>query len=129
MLDFNPLFEFSRTHCIAICAFLVPANLLLTLQTLIVTGLRRPPVQVRQSAILACLPALIMIAHVWTWFMVGVIMAPTYILLALGSICLGINFWAMTHSSSMVALLQTLYRIGLRFWQELSTPDRKINQG
>lgn len=129
MLDFNPLFEFSRTHCIAICAFLVPTNLLLTLQTLILTGLRRPPVQVRQAAILACLPALIMMAHVWTWLIIGVIMAPTYILLALGSVCIGLNVWAMTHSSSMARLLQSLYRFGLKCWQQLATPERKINQG
>ena len=105
MFDFNTLFEFSRTNCVAICAFLVPANLLFTSQTMIVTGLRRPQVQVRQAAVLACIPALVMVFHVFTWLMIGVVMAPTYILLALGSICLGINFWALVHSPSMVRFL------------------------
>jgi asparagine N-glycosylation enzyme membrane subunit Stt3 len=122
MFDFNTLFEFSRTNCIAICAFLVPANLLLTLQTMIFTGLRRPQVQVRQAALLACIPALVMMLHVYTWFMVGVVMAPTYILLWLGITCMGINLWAITHSQSMVGLLTALFLM-LPF--ELSASLRK----
>lgn len=109
MFDFNTLFEFSRANCVAICAFLVPANLLCTLQTIVFTGLRRPKFKVRQAAVLACLAALVMVLHVYTWFMIGVVMAPTYILLTLGSICLGINFWAITHPQSMVRLLTNLF--------------------
>lgn len=108
MFDLNTIFEFSRTNCVAICAFLVPANLLLTLQTIILTTLRRPQVQVRQAAILACIPAVVMVLHVFTWLMIGVVMAPTYILLWLGSTCLVINLWAITNSQSMVRLLQAL---------------------
>ncbi|HEY9711175.1 MAG TPA: hypothetical protein V6D48_23405, partial [Oculatellaceae cyanobacterium] len=77
MFDFNNLFEFSRTNCIALCAFLVPANLFFTLRTVIFTGLGRPQVQVRQAAVLACIPALVMVLHVFTWLMIGVVMAPT----------------------------------------------------
>ena len=109
MFDFNTLFEFSRANCVAICAFLVPANLLFTLQTLIFTGLGRPQIQVRQAAVLACIPALVMVLHVYTWFLIGVVMAPTYILLWLGSTCLGINLWAISHSQSMVRLLRALF--------------------
>lgn len=108
MLDFNTLFEFSRTNCVTICAFLVPANLLFTLQTIIFTGLERPQKQVRQVALLACIPALVMVLHVWTWWAIGVVKAPTYILLLLASTCLGINFWAIFHPQSMVRLLQAL---------------------
>lgn len=122
MLDFNALFEFSRAHCIAICAFLVPANLLLTLRTIVFTALSRPPVQVRQSAVLACIPALVMILHVWTWFLIGVVMAPTFILLWLASTCLGINLWAITYPQTMVRLLSALFMM-LPF--ELSTSLRK----
>jgi asparagine N-glycosylation enzyme membrane subunit Stt3 len=122
MLDFNALFEFSRANCIAICAFLVPANLLLTLRTIVFTGLSRPQVQVRQAAVLACIPALVMILHVWTWFLIGVIMAPTFILLWLASTCLGINFWAITYPQSLVRLLSALF-VMLPF--ELSTSLRK----
>jgi len=109
MLDFNPLFEFSRAHCVAICAFLVPANLLFTLLTLVFVGLGRPQVQVRQAALLAWIPALVMIFHVFTWFIIGVVMAPTYILLWLGSTCLGLNFWAITHPQTLVGLFQGVF--------------------
>ncbi|HEY9636692.1 MAG TPA: hypothetical protein V6D14_25055 [Coleofasciculaceae cyanobacterium] len=106
MLDFNALIEFSSANCVAICAALVPANLLLTLQTMVFTGLRRPQAQVRQVALLACLPALVMVLHVLTWWMIGVVMAPTYILLWLASICLGINVWAIAHPQSLAGLLR-----------------------
>ena len=109
MFDFNALFEFSRVNCIAICAFLVPANLLFTLQTMILTGLRRPQRQVLAAAGLACIPALVMIFHVFTWWMVGVVMAPTFILLALASTCLSINCWAVAHPQSMSRLLRALF--------------------
>ncbi len=109
MFDLNALFEFSRANCIAICAFLVPANLLLTVRTLIFTGLRRPQVQVKQAAILACIPALVMVLHVCTWLMIGVVMAPTYILFWLASTCLGINFWAIAYPQSLLRLLKTLF--------------------
>lgn len=108
MFDFSTLFEFSRTNCLAICAFLVPANLLFTLQTMIFTGLRRPQPQVRQAAMLACLPALVMVFHVFTWWMIGVVMAPTFILLGLASTCLSINFWAIAHPQSMAYFLRAL---------------------
>lgn len=109
MFDFNTLLEFSRTNCVAICSFLVPANLLLTLQTIILTGLRRPQSQIRLAVILACIPALVMVFHVWTWFMIGVVMAPTFILLWLATTCLGLNFWALTQPQSMANLLTALF--------------------
>ena len=109
MFDLNTLSELSRTHCITICTFLVPANLLATLLTLILVGLGRPQRQLNQAAGIAIIPAIAIIFHVFTWFAVGVVMAPTYILLFLGSICLGINFWAIAHSLSMMRLLRVLY--------------------
>lgn len=99
MFDFNPLFEFSRSHCIAICAVLVPVNLLATLQTLIFVSLHRPQIQIQQSAGAATVCALVMILHVLTWFMIGVIMLPTYVLLFLGSVCLGLNLWAVIRTA------------------------------
>ena len=128
MFDFNPLFEFSRTNCIAMCAFLVPANLFFTLRTIIFTGLRRPQFQVRQAAVLACIPALVMVLHVFTWLMIGVVMAPTYILFALGSICLGINFWAIAHSQSMVRFLRGLWALILGHWQRTTGKWQGIHE-
>lgn len=109
MIDLNSLSEFSRANCIALCAFLVPANLLLTLYVLVISALGRPQVQINRAAAIACIPAIVMILHVWTWFAVGVVMPPTYILLFLGTLCLSINGWAMAHSSSMARLLRSLW--------------------
>lgn len=111
MLDFNPIFEFSRINCVAICAFLVPVNLLFTLQTLILAGMNRPKNQVRFSALVACLPAMAMVLHVCTWLMIGVVMAPTFILWGLGTTCLVLNIWTITHSLSMTSLLRHLFTV------------------
>ncbi|MDF5711808.1 MAG: hypothetical protein PUP90_30050 [Nostoc sp. S4] len=88
MFDLNTLAEFSRGNCVAICTFLVPANLLFTILTIILTVLRRPSHQVWQSAAIACFFASVMILHVYTWFSIGVVMAPTYILMWLAITCL-----------------------------------------
>ncbi|MEG4344648.1 hypothetical protein QUB70_15320 [Microcoleus sp. A003_D6] len=106
MLDFNTVTEFSYTYCIGICAFLVPANLLTTLQTAILTGLNRPRIQVWASAVVASIWATAMIFHVFTWFAIGVVMPPTYILLVMGITCLTINVWAIAHPASMMQLIR-----------------------
>ncbi|WP_414526531.1 hypothetical protein [Nodularia chucula] len=95
MLDFNALAEFSRSNCISICAFLVPANIITSLVTVILTVLHRPMHQVWKAAGLASIFAVIMIFHVFTWFMIGVVMLPTYILLSLAISCLLTNFVAI----------------------------------
>lgn len=104
---FDILFEFSRSNCISICGFLVPANLLLTLQTMVLVALFRPQVQIRQAVVVACIPALVMVFHVFTWFAIGVVMAPTFILLWLASTCLVINFCAIAYPQSMARFLRS----------------------
>ncbi|MCE2720888.1 MAG: hypothetical protein ACK6A9_19295 [Dolichospermum sp.] len=96
MLELNTLAEFSRNNCIGICAFLVPANILTTLLTMILVFLNRPLGQVWISTGLACLFASIMVLHVYTWFMIGVVMTPTYILLSLAVTCLLTNVLLIT---------------------------------
>lgn len=108
MPDFNSLFEFSRTYCIAICAVLVPANLLATLQTMLFVWFRRPVGQVYCMATVASLYALLVILHVITWLTIGVVMLPTYILSFLGCFCLLVNFSAVliaTHRPSSILKL------------------------
>ncbi len=95
MLDLNTLTEFSRANCVSICAFLVPANLLTTLLTIILTVQHRPSRQVWQAAGIASTFALVMVMHVYTWFMIGVVMAPTYILLSLAITCCLANLTAI----------------------------------
>ncbi|MDJ0733809.1 MAG: hypothetical protein QNJ47_06925 [Nostocaceae cyanobacterium] len=95
MLDLNYLAEFSRTNCVAICAFLVPANLLATLLTMILTGICRPLYQIWQAAVIASFFAFVMMLHVYSWFAIGVVMLPTYILLSLAITCVLINLGAI----------------------------------
>jgi hypothetical protein len=108
MFNMNLLFEFSRDRCIAICALMVPANLLLTLRTVLLVGQLHPQVQVQQAMVTASFFASIMLLHVFSWFVVGVVMAPTYILLTLACVCLSLNLWAIAHPASMNQLLKAL---------------------
>lgn len=91
MLDFHTLSEFSRTNCIGICTFLVPANILTTVLTITLAVINRPSLQIWQAASVAGIFATLMILHVYTWFMVGIVLAPTYILLGLAITCLIAN--------------------------------------
>lgn len=111
MLDLNPLFEFSRANCVAICAFLVPANLISTVTTLTFTALGRSFQQIFLTAGIAALFSGIMVLHVLTWFLVGVVMMPTFILLALGSVCLVINLWAVFRPTQLAGLLHAIVKI------------------
>lgn len=114
MFNLHYLCEFSRLNCVAICAFLVPANLVATLQTMILVGRHRPLVQLVPAIIMAIALAAVMILHVFTWFMIGVVMVPTYILLTLGSVCLTINLWAIAHPTSMRQLLREVWLLASR---------------
>ncbi len=97
MIEFHTLAEFSRANCIAICAFLVPANLIATLLTIILAVLGRPSHQIWQAAGFASILAFVMVSHVYTWFAIGVVMAPTFILLSLAVTCLLINSGAIVY--------------------------------
>lgn len=109
MLDFNPLFEFSRSNCIAICAFLVPANLLATSQTMVMVWRCRPLSEIGLMAIVSSLYATIMLLHVMTWFIIGVVQIPTFVLTGLAAVCLLTNsalaawsFWGDNRRSGTV---------------------------
>lgn len=104
MFDFNTLAEISRANCISICAVLVPANLIATLLAIIPIFLRYPLIKVWKAAGIGSILAVLMICHVFTWFMIGIVMAPTYILLCLGSICLFTNIVAIAYSYNSLYL-------------------------
>jgi hypothetical protein len=126
MIDFHPLFEFSRANCIAICGFLVPANLLTTLQTMILTGLGRPQRKVWVSAGIASICALVMVLHVFTWFAIGVVMAPTYILLCLGTTCLAINFCCVVYPLSTQRFFRALYSFASGTLRQVTAKQFKL---
>jgi hypothetical protein len=111
MIDLAPLFEFSCSHCTIICAVLVPANLLATLQTMILAALDRPSQQIGLMAGVAGCYAAVMVLHVAIWFWIGVIMPPTFILLALALVCLGINSGLTYHPEKMAELVRWGYPI------------------
>ena len=80
---------------------------------MIFTALRLPQAWVWQAAGVGSIFAIVMILHVFTWFVVGVVMAPTYILLWLGSSCLFTNFGAIfLHKRLMqVELRRSLFQL------------------
>jgi hypothetical protein len=89
------LAEFSRIHCVSICAFLIPANLLATALTLGLSFVQAPTRQISAAAGLATLLALTLFLHVGTWFSIGVVMPATFILSGLGLTCLVTNYIAV----------------------------------
>jgi CBS-domain-containing membrane protein len=111
MLDFTAIAEHSRHHCAAICAFLVPANLISTSLTLLCVAQTRSWFPISKVAALASIFALALFIHVGTWFAIGVVMIPTFVLIALGIVCLAINFWAVRKRQQ----LQKYLRFGWQF--------------
>lgn len=95
---FDPhLAQLSRTHCLSLCAFLVPANLGATTLTMVFAALHRSQLQLWQSAGVASIFALVMLWHVYTWLAIGVVMVPTYVLMWLASTCLLSNIGAIAY--------------------------------
>ncbi|WP_197529992.1 hypothetical protein [Gloeobacter violaceus] len=77
--------------------------------TLGLAVLRYPTERVRRAAVLSVLCVLAMVLHVLSWFVLGVVMAPTYILLILAGICLSLNLWVVAHP---VSLQRGIARLG-----------------
>ncbi|MDX2239506.1 MAG: hypothetical protein NW224_02375 [Leptolyngbyaceae cyanobacterium bins.302] len=101
MLDLNALFAFSHHYCVAICAVLVPFNLLFTLLALIFVGVSQPQSRIWQVAGLAISGSVLMVLHVLTWLLVGVIEIQTFVLFSLGVCCLSLSLWAIGHPQSL----------------------------
>ena len=95
MFDIISITEFSRNNCLSICAFLVPANLLATLLSLIFIVIKPSLIKLLTSVTIATLFAITLSLHVASWWIVGVIQAPTFVLLALATLCIGLNVWAI----------------------------------
>jgi hypothetical protein len=127
-MDLNPLFEFSRASCIPICAVLVPANLLATLQTMIFATFGRSIAQVQLMTIAASFYALLLLLHVFTWYAIGVVMAPTYILTFLGFLCFGVNLCAVFYRRHPNWQPLTLNSISLHWEKWLKARSSFINQ-
>lgn len=108
MLGFDTIFEFSRHHCVAVCAFLVPANLLTTIITMFLLFFKTPVDRIRIAASFAAIFAFSLFLHISTWLMIGVITPVTFILFGLGTICLSINISAIIYTQKWQNLLAFL---------------------
>lgn len=88
MFDLQPLFEFSRQNCVAICSFLVPANLIATTITFILVATNQSLLNLRWAMGIGSMMAIALFLHISTWFIIGVITPVTFILFGLGTTCL-----------------------------------------
>jgi hypothetical protein len=121
MLELSSIAEFSRCHCIGICAFLVPTNLCLASVTMLLTALNRSPQLVHTTIWLGVLPAIVLLLHVATWWSIGVVMLPTFILPLLATTCLAIYAYAIMAPRHMRNLLITISKISVAKYQQLIT--------
>ena len=104
MLDLEPIWEFSRHNCVAICSFLVPANLLMTIATLVLVIQQQPLAKVKWSMGLATIFAVTLFLHVSTWFAIGVVTPVTFILFALGMTCLTIDILTLGYRQAIAKI-------------------------
>ncbi|WP_448561727.1 hypothetical protein [Trichothermofontia sp.] len=98
---FHCLADFSRSHCLSICAFLVPANLLTSSVILGLVGWRGEGWLVRVTVGFSSVWASLMLLHVLSWFTIGVVQIPTFVLCGLALVCLGINGWAIARPAQL----------------------------
>ncbi len=111
MSIYASLFNFSHTHCVSICSFLVPFSLFVTFGSIYHVVAKHRPWRLYSTVSLASLAAALMFFHVWSWWAIGVVMGPTYILSAVAVVCLLVNGWAIGHSRSMVQVFDTCISI------------------
>ena len=98
---FDQLCEFSRNHCVGICGCLVPFNLILSFLTLVYVGREMSPRLIQKNAIAVYGGVTLMVLHVSTWLLIGVVMLPTYVLPIFGATCVAINLWGTKSPGSM----------------------------
>lgn len=120
MFDLNTIAEFSRSNCLAICAVMVPVNLIACLQCLILVGLNRPKNQVNFASIMASIYAIIMLLHVGSWFVIGVVRIQTFILLTLACICLIVNTLTLSHGSMIRTIILKVIEVCKQYWSKVA---------
>ncbi|UJB68482.1 hypothetical protein HRE53_18395 [Acaryochloris sp. 'Moss Beach'] len=114
MLSFNALLDFSRCNCVGICASLVPINILSTALSVYKVSRGHSPRSIHISIGFSSLAAVLLALHDLSWLIIGVIMAPTYILFTIAMVCLGFNAWAGCHPRSMRQTVLTILGYGQR---------------
>lgn len=112
MLSLNALLDFSRCNCVGICASLVPINILATALTVFQVSRDHAPRSIHISIGFASLAAMLLALHDLSWLVIGVVMAPTYILFTIALVCLSFNIWAGLHPHSMRRIVLTIVGYG-----------------
>ncbi|WP_339379765.1 hypothetical protein [Okeania hirsuta] len=102
-------------------------NVLASLQPIIFTALRRPKQEINLIALVASFYALMIIFHVGSWFIVGVVRIQTFILLWFASCCLITNTWAVIHGSSMREFIQFSQQFLVRLTKSLTLQNQEIS--
>lgn len=108
MIDLEPISQFSRQNCVAICAFLVPANLFLTASSFVFL-LKSKTFALRFSASVAVLFSLTLFLHVATWFLIGVVTPVTFILGGMGATCILTNLILVIYQNFLGNYLLNLF--------------------
>ncbi len=97
MFDLSTLHELSRCHCLAICAVLVPANLLMSTAVVSLTIGNRSMVLRQWLSIGGAICGGLLLAHVWSWWLIGVVAPATFVLPSLGLLCTTINWVCLNY--------------------------------
>jgi hypothetical protein len=119
MLELNSIAEFSRCHCIGICALLVPTNLCLANATILLTVFNRSSQLIYTIAGISIVPALVLLLHVATWWSVGVVMLPTFILPVLALTCLAIQTFVVSNPVRTRSLVSIISKFSIAKYQQL----------
>lgn len=121
------MMHFSHTYCVSICGFFMVFNVLGTGQTVLFTGLNLALWQIKLMASMSSLFALVIIAHVFSWFAVGVVAWQTFVLLSLCTLFLAINIWAFCHADSQRKLLNFIFNKVVNFFKNLFGNNQLAN--
>ncbi|WP_293145400.1 hypothetical protein [Okeania sp. SIO3I5] len=101
-------------------------NVLASLQPIIFTILHRRKKEINLMALVASFYALMIILHVVSWFIVGVVRIQTFILLWFASCCLITNIWAVVHGSSMRVTIKFLQQFIVKLLKSLNFQNQQI---
>jgi hypothetical protein len=108
MFDFSAVVEFSRNYCVTICAVLIPLNLLTTLGAIALVAFNTPIRKVKALAIGETFFASLILFHVSTWLMIGVVQLITFILIGLSSTCLIVTWGIVLFSDQFRELFSQI---------------------
>jgi len=126
MFGFNNIIEFSHLYCVEICTLLVSMNVLASLQPIIFTVLHRPKKEINLISLVASFYALMIILHLGSWFIVGVVRIQTFILLLFAACSLITNIWAVSHGSSMRVTIKFLQQFIVKLVNSINFHNQQI---